>query len=170
MSGMTKHLSSTAILTSEVDPLSTCCTAPLRLWSRKLLQILHLDPLQRLLVRCRQEHPSRNQFRVCFSRRGVSTTYFGTTGSSGPLAACIASLHRFTQRHHLHPPLSPMMRRSLPREAEKARNSSVISAVVTPCQPGTLVEWNSKETPSCALPAMACTPPSSGPTSQYPFR
>jgi len=56
--------------------------------------------------------------------------HLGTTGSSEPLAASMASFHRAVHRHHLQPGSSPMLRRLLPREAEKSRNSRVTWAVV----------------------------------------
>ena len=49
----------------------------------------------------------------------------GTTGSSFPLAASMASFHLAVHKHHLQPDSSPILRRLLPREAEKSRNSLV---------------------------------------------
>ena len=51
--------------------------------------------------------------------------YFGTTGSSFPFAASIASFHLAVHKHHLQPGSSPIDLRLLPREAEKSRNSFV---------------------------------------------
>lgn len=56
-------------------------------------------------------------------------TYLGTIGSSSLLRASAASFHRDVQRHHLQPGSSPMLRRLLPREAEKSRNSRVRTPV-----------------------------------------
>lgn len=55
----------------------------------------------------------------------LSMTHLGTTGSSSPFLALTASFHRAVQRHHLHPGSRPMLRKLLPREAEKSRNSRV---------------------------------------------
>ena len=55
-------------------------------------------------------------------------TYLGTTGSFSSFAASIASFHLVVHRHHLQPPVRPIVRRSLPREAENSRNSSVTTA------------------------------------------
>ena len=52
-------------------------------------------------------------------------THFGTTGSSGPFAASIASFHLAVHRHHLQPGSRPIDRRLFPREALKSRNSFV---------------------------------------------
>lgn len=52
-------------------------------------------------------------------------THLGTTGSSSPFLALTASFHLAVQRHHLHPGSRPMLRKLLPREAEKSRNSRV---------------------------------------------
>jgi len=64
--------------------------------------------------------------------------YFGTTGSSSPFLASTASFHLDVHKHHLHPPVKPILRRSFPLEAEKSRNSSVTTAVSphrsAPCQ------------------------------------
>ena len=55
--------------------------------------------------------------------KGAEETHLGTTGSSALLAASMASFHRAVQRHHLQPGSRPMLRRLLPLEAEKSRNS-----------------------------------------------
>jgi len=63
---------------------------------------------------------------VCMIGEGLAEcTHFGTTGSSLLFAASIASFHRAVHRHHLQPGSRPMLRRLLPREAEKSRNSLV---------------------------------------------
>lgn len=56
---------------------------------------------------------------------GGRLSHFGTTGSSSAFLASTASFHRVVQRHHLQPGWRPMLRRLLPREAEKSRNSCV---------------------------------------------
>ena len=72
--------------------------------------------------------------RIQDTRKGSGETYFGTTGSSGVFAASMASFQRLVHRHHLQPPFMPgIPRRSLPREAENSRNSSVTTAVVHEC-------------------------------------
>lgn len=62
--------------------------------------------------------------------RIISLTYLGTTGSSSPFLASAASFHRAVQRHHLQPGSRPILRRLLPREAEKSRNSRVRRPIV----------------------------------------
>ena len=46
-----------------------------------------------------------------------------------------ASFHREAHRHHLQPEVSPMDRRSLPRDAVKSRKGSVRVAV------GMMISW-----------------------------
>lgn len=59
----------------------------------------------------------------------LSITHLGTTGSSLSFLASTASFHRAVQRHHLQPGSRPMLRKLLPREAEKSRNSRVRTPV-----------------------------------------
>ena len=56
-------------------------------------------------------------------------TYLGTTGSSCPFAASIASFHLAVHRHHLQPGSRPIDLRLLPRDALKSRNSFVRTPV-----------------------------------------
>ena len=109
-------------------------------------------------------------------------THFGTTGSSGPFAASIASFHLAVHRHHLQPGSRPIDRKLFPREALKSRNSFVRTPISPKSQETPLIsqeplseavgaaergemEWRRRYEP-----ATAWLPPSSGPTRQYPSR
>ena len=75
-------------------------------------------------------------------------TYLGTTGSSSPFAASIASFHLAVHKHHLQPSVKPMSRRLFPREAEKSRNLSVTTPSITVRQPQQLEQdgyWRERE-------------------------
>ena len=67
--------------------------------------------------------------------------HLGTTGSSGPLAASIASFHLAVHKHHLHPGSSPISLKLLPREALKSRNSFVTWPVLSSVFGGFLLTW-----------------------------
>ena len=113
----------------------------------KLLQSVHRDTiLQRRLVRGMEENPTKSQTKITQVSLGsllvvtiLSTdgeglkngwgTHFGTTGSSGPFAASIASFHLAVHRHHLQPGSRPIDRKLFPREALKSRNSFVRTPV-----------------------------------------
>ena len=61
--------------------------------------------------------------------RSTYETYFGTIVSLSLLRASKASFQRLAHRHHLQPPLRPMVRRSFPRAALNERKSSVTMAI-----------------------------------------
>lgn len=110
-------------------------TIPRLPFRREFFQILHPDRAQRALISRMQKDPTpqNNQSISLWNSTTTTsytkeTTYLGTTGSLSSFLASIASFQRDVQRHHLQPPVRPMVRRSLPREAEKSRNSSVTTA------------------------------------------
>ncbi len=95
----------------------------------EFLQRVHCDAVgEGRFVACVEEDSvwRRGRMLVCMIGEGLAEcTHFGTTGSSLLFAASIASFHRAVHRHHLQPGSRPMLRRLLPREAEKSRNSLV---------------------------------------------
>ena len=109
----------------------------------KLLQSFHRDTiLQCRLVRGMEKNPTefkrkspKSASSLCLvitilpaGGKGLKKnwgTHFGTTGSSGPFAASIASFHLAVHRHHLQPGSRPIDRKLFPREALKSRNSFV---------------------------------------------
>lgn len=109
------------------------------LWlGRKFLQRFHRDTiLERGLISGMQEDPRTTKVSVRAQRgtipRGEKEsrreTHLGTTGSSLPFAASIASFHLAVHRHHLQPGSRPIDLRLLPREALKSRNSLVRTPV-----------------------------------------